>query len=105
MRNARFYWRFAFLLHILLNYTLTNLCDEPHKIVNDEGKINGLEGNRMVDGDIIAGNIIIANDDGRGGTVNLTDKQIAEYSKRFSSFEAYTQDEVQGSAYMYFMEF
>lgn len=79
--------------------------DNAFMFVNDEAKLIGLEGNRMVNGDIIAGNILIAGDDGRGETIDLTDEQIEKYKKKFAADETYTQDEVQGSAYMFFIGF
>lgn len=79
--------------------------DNAFMFVNDEAKLIGLEGNRMVNGDIIAGNILIAGDDGRGNTIDLTDEQIEKYKKKFAADETYTQDEVQGSAYMFFIGF
>lgn len=54
------------MLHITTNYTLQTLCCSPHKICNEDGKMNGLPLNhalRDADGDIydiIAGNFFIA---------------------------------------------
>jgi len=54
------------LLHITKNYALQILCGEPHKICNEDGKLNRLPLNRALrdsDGDIydiIAGNFFIA---------------------------------------------
>lgn len=43
------------MLHIIKNYALQILCGEPHKICNEEGKLEGLPLNRALrdeDGDI-----------------------------------------------------
>ena len=54
------------MLHIIKNYALQILCGEPHKICNEEGKLDGLPLNRALrdaDGDIyniIAGTFLIA---------------------------------------------
>ena len=43
------------MLHITKNYALQILCGEPHKICNEEGKLEGLPLNRALrdeDGDI-----------------------------------------------------
>ena len=36
------------MLHIIKNYALQMLCGEPHKVCNEEGKVNGLTPNRAV---------------------------------------------------------
>ena len=72
---------------------------------NDEGKINGMEGNRKICGDIIAGTFLIAGDDGCGGTTDLTDDQIDKYTKMFEADESYTPEEVEGSAGFYIVGF
>jgi hypothetical protein len=77
--------------------------DDAFMFVNEEGKLIGLEGNRMVNGDIIAGNILIACDDGMGRTKDLSNEQVEKYKKQFEADEVYTQDEVQGSAYMFYI--
>jgi hypothetical protein len=79
--------------------------DDTFVISNDEAKLIGLEGNRTINGDIYAGVFLIARDDGEGGTKNLTDKQVAKYSKQFEADETYTQEEVEGSAGMFFISF
>ena len=43
------------MLHITKNYALQILCGEPHKVCNEEGKLEGLSLNRALrdeDGDI-----------------------------------------------------
>ena len=43
------------MLHITKNYALQILCGEPHKVCNEEGKLEGLPLNRALrdeDGDI-----------------------------------------------------
>lgn len=57
---------------------------------NEEGKIYGLDGNRILDnGDVIAGNFIIIGDNQEGENISLTDNQIEKYSKRFEEIEKY----------------
>ena len=41
----------GFLLHIISNYAFQTLCGSPHKICNEEGKVNGLTPNRAVYGE------------------------------------------------------
>ena len=53
------------MLHITKNYALQILCGEPHKVCNEDGKLDGLPLNRALrdsDGDIydiVAGNFFI----------------------------------------------
>ena len=53
------------MLHITKNYALQTLCGEPHKVCNEEGKLEGLPLNRALrdeDGDIydvVAGTFMV----------------------------------------------
>ena len=76
------------MLRITDNYTLPTLCGAPHKICNDESKINGMQPNRSVkneDGimvDFICGPAFIC--DCRGESFDsLSDEQLARYTKMF----------------------
>jgi hypothetical protein len=57
--------RFAYSLHISLNYALQTLCGAPHNVCNEEGKMEGLPLNRAIYNkngemsDIIAGTFLI----------------------------------------------
>ncbi len=62
---------------------------------NDEAKLIGLEGNRRINGGIYAGNLLIAADDGHGGTTDLTDEQVAKYTEMFKIPDEITPEEVQ----------
>ncbi len=65
-----------------------------HLYCNDEGKLNGLPGNRRLDhGDIICGTFIICADDGEGNDTSLNDKQLQYYTERFQEPEQYTDEE------------
>lgn len=79
--------------------------DNAFLFCNDEAKINGMEGSRKINGDIIAGTFLIAGDDGCGGTTDLTDEQIAKYTTMFEADESYTPEEVEGSAGFYIVGF
>ena len=50
--------------------------DNAMVIGNEEAKLIGMEGNRRVGGSVYAGPLLIAADDGEGGTTDLTDKQV-----------------------------
>lgn len=72
---------------------------------NDEAKLIGLDGNRMIKGDIIAGTFVITGDDHLGGSISLTDEQIEKYTARFEQLEAYTTEEVAETCVMKFICF
>ena len=72
-------------------------------VCNEEGKINGLPGNRRIEnGDIIAGNFFIAGDTGRGDLTDLTARQAAEYENRFGEIEHFEPEQVEDALFMRF---
>ena len=68
--------------------------DNAFVIGNEEAKLVGLEGNRRIGDSIYAGNILIAADDGYGGTTDLTDDQVKKYSDMFFTPEDISPEEV-----------
>jgi hypothetical protein len=60
--------------------------DKTIFVVNEEHKINGMEGNRRIEGDVIAGPFFIVGDAGED-VCSLTDEQIERYTKRFETPE------------------
>lgn len=71
-----------------------NLDDSAVLVCNEEGKMQGLEANRRVGNDVIAGTFFIAGDDGSEDLVSLTDEQIKHYTERFQEIEDISQDEL-----------
>jgi len=67
-------------------------------LCNEEAKLIGLEGNRRVNGEIIAGVFYVVGGSSDGEFVSLTDKQFERYKARFWEPESYTQEEVEQSA-------
>lgn len=66
------------------------LDSECHLYCNDEGKINGFEGNRRMDnGDVICGTFFICSGDGLGNDTSLNQSQIDRFSERFKELESY----------------
>lgn len=65
-----------------------------HIYCNDEGKLDGLQGNRRMDNDdIICGTFFICADDGEGCDCSLNNEQIARYMERFGEPERFTDEE------------
>ena len=69
---------------------------------NEEAKLIGLEGNRKIGSDIIAGTFFLAKDNHEGGTISLSDEQIEKYTSRFKEPEQYTSEEVEDTIRMEF---
>ena len=72
-------------------------------IINECGKVDGLEGNRMFNNDVIVGTFLIAGDDCDDYAKNLTDEQIVKYKKLFEKDEVYTQAEVEERIHINFL--
>lgn len=68
--------------------------DDVIAIVNEEGKILGLEPNRRYGNDILVGNIIIVGD-GEEEFISLTEEQIKKYRKMFYEPEQISYEETQ----------
>lgn len=63
-------------------------------ICNEEGKLNGMRGNRRIGKDIIAGPFFIVGEDGDEFR-SLTDEEVKESLKRFAEPEDISQEEVE----------
>lgn len=74
-------------------------------VCNEEGKLEGLEGNRRLGSDIIAGTFFLAAQDGEGNLCSLDEKQVVQYEEQFHEPETFTPQQVQDSIYMNFISF
>ena len=74
-----------------------NLEDDIVMVDNEEGKLIGLEGNRRVGRDIIAGTFFLCGSNDEGEFVSLTEEQIDKYTNRFKEPEHYTPEQVEDS--------
>lgn len=70
-------------------------------ICNEEGKLLGLEGNRRLGGDIIAGVFYVVGEDKCGNFVSLTEAQIQHYTKRFWAPEVFLEDDITDMIYAF----
>lgn len=75
-------------------YIETFGMDDVIAIVNEEGKILGLEPNRRYGNDILVGNIVIVGN-GEEEFISLTEEQIKKYSKMFYEPEQISYEETQ----------
>lgn len=71
-----------------------NLEDDIVMVDNEEGKLIGLEGNRRVGRDIIAGTFFLCGSNDEGEFVSLTEEQIDKYTNCFREPEYYTPEQV-----------
>ena len=69
--------------------------DDTCLVCNEEGKLLGLEGNRRLGNDIIAGTFFLVGDTGDGDFCSLTQEQIAAYKERFRMPEVFQPGEVE----------
>lgn len=73
-------------------------------VVNEEGKLNGMEPNRRLGADIICGPFFICSDDGEEfGSLNK--EKIEKYSQQFAEIEQFTGDEPELNPRMKFIGF
>lgn len=73
---------------------------ECHLYCNEEGRLDGLTGNRKMDNDnIICGTFFICADNGEGDDKSLTDSQIEYYSERFKEPESFQSNETSFDGY------
>lgn len=69
-------------------------------LLNDEGKLIGLEGNRRIGNDIIVGNFYVCGSNDEGDLVSLTDEEMEKFTDMFYEPEQFTQEEIAETAKM-----
>jgi hypothetical protein len=62
-------------------------------VVNEEGKLNGMELNRRIGNDIIAGPFFICGDSDDSEFISLTDEQMDVFASEFKDAPVFTVDE------------
>lgn len=72
------------------------LGGEKLLICNEEGKLNGMRGNRRIGNDVIAGPFFIVGEDGDEFR-SLTDEEVRESLERFAEPEEISQEEVENA--------
>lgn len=81
------------------------LDDNCILVCNEEGKLNGMELNRRVGNDIIAGPFFIAGDSCDGEFISLTEEQVEQYTNEFSKIQEFTGEEPEAQPRMEFISF
>ncbi len=70
-------------------------------VCNEESKLNGMDGNRRLDGDVIAGPFFVVGEQGENFR-SLTDSEVEKYMQRFGEIEDISPEEVQANTGMTF---
>ena len=73
-------------------------------LCNKEGKLIGLDGNRRVGNDIIAGVFYVVGEDGCGNLVSLPEKEMEKYKELFWEPEYFIESAVADAIVMYLLE-
>ena len=74
-------------------------------VCNDEGKLIGMEGNRVLDNSTIIAGLFFITGDGGEDFCSLTDAQAAHFMQRFQEPEAISQEDVQADTGFIFYAF
>lgn len=74
-------------------------------IINEEGKINGMEPNRRIGNDIICGPFFICGDTPEGDFASLSEAEIQKYNKHFADVPVFTGKEPELEPRMTFIGF
>lgn len=73
---------------------------ECHLYCNEEGRLEGLAGNRKLDNDnVICGTFFICSDNGEGDDKSLSKEQIEYYTERFKEPETFRESETAFEGY------
>lgn len=70
-------------------------------VCNEEGKLLGMEGNRRIPGDVLAGPFFVVGDAGETFR-SLTEEELERYKKRFAEIEEISPQEVQAATGFFF---
>lgn len=64
---------------------ILGLDDNVCILLNDEGKLIGLEGNRRIGSDIIVGDFFVCGSDEEGNLTSLSEEELDKYTNFFMS--------------------
>ena len=78
---------------------IINLESDVCLLCNEEGKLNGMKGNRRLGNDIICGVFYIVGSDKHGNLCSLTEQQIIFYNAMFAEPETFTDIEIESSMF------
>ncbi len=73
-------------------------------VCNDESKLMGMDGNRRIGSDVIAGSFFVAGEAGEN-LRSLTDQEMRKYRQRFGEIEDISPEEVESAMGFTFISF
>ena len=73
-------------------------------LLNDEGKLIGLEGNRRIGSDIIVGDFFVCGSDEEGNLTSLSEGEL-KYTKFFYEPQEFTKEEIEETTVIEFYTF
>ena len=79
---------------------IIGLGDGANILCNDEGKLIGLEGNRRLGRDILAGVFYVVGEDEEGELASLSNEKLEEYKEKFWEPEYYTEVDIDRAIFM-----
>lgn len=74
-------------------------------VCNEEAKLIGLEGNRSLGNDIIAGTFFVAGSNDEGEFISLPEDKMRQYTERFQKPEVFTKEQVDDTIGLTFINF
>ncbi|MDT1943978.1 hypothetical protein CKN99_13050 [Carnobacterium maltaromaticum] len=84
---------------------IIDLSETACVLCNEEGKLNGLEGNRSLGNDILVGTFYVTGSDYDGNLCSLSDAEITEYSNQFLEPETFKPEEIEAATGFTFLSF
>ena len=81
---------------------IISLGDGTCVLCNEEGKLIGLDGNRRIGNDIIAGVFYVVGENDVGELISLTGQQLEFYETRFFFPECYTKEGIANHVFITF---
>lgn len=74
-------------------------------LLNDEGKLIGLEGNRRIGSDIIVGDFFVCGSDEEGNLTSLSEEELDKYTNFFYEPQEFTKEEIEETTVIEFYTF
>lgn len=84
---------------------IVGLDDNVCILLNDEGKLIGLEGNRRIGSDIIVGDFCVCGSDEEGNLTSLSEEELDTYTKIFYEPQEFTKEEIEETTVIEFYTF
>ena len=84
---------------------IVGLDDNVCILLNDEGKLIGLEGNRRIGSDIIVGDFFVCGSDEEENLTSLKEDDLIAYTMLFYEPQEFTKEEIEETAVIEFYTF